>query len=90
MTGTLTLTQKELGQRWGCHARTVRRRAKEFGLKPADYTGNQPLFDPAAVERMEARRKQQLLNRGGYGPGPGIISVKEAKRLAGKKGAVAR
>jgi hypothetical protein len=78
-----TLTQKDLANRWGCGSRTVRRRAKEFGLCPVDYTGKVPLFEPADVERMEARRKAALLNRGGYGPGPSsIITIKQAKRLA--------
>lgn len=80
------LTQKDLQHRWGVGYRTVIRRRKAYGLAPCDYTGNQPVFEPGAVERMEERRKRALLTQGGTSGGPRIISVKEAKRLAGRGG----
>ena len=91
---SLHLTKKELAFRWQCSTRTVERAVRTFGLNPIDFIGHQPVFEISAVERMETRRKEARAKLLGYElspalplPEPQIITVKEAKRRAGKGGA---
>jgi hypothetical protein len=82
------LTKKELAVRWSCSTRTVERDVKRFGLVPADFIGHQPVFETAAIERMELRRKEHRMRQGGYAvPDTKIITVREAKRRAKGKAA---
>ena len=79
------LTQKELAFRWHCSLRTVRREIRRWKLWPVDFIGATPVFEQADVERMEARRKDArtaVMFRGHQGER--LLTVKEAKRLAGK------
>ena len=75
-----------LCQRWGVGKRQAERIIKQFNLCPVSYTGTQPVFTPGAVASMEARRTRHLLSKAGFAKPStgGIISVKEAKRLAGR------
>lgn len=79
------LSKKELAARWDCSTRTVERDVKRFGLIPCDFTGRQPVFEETAVARMEERRRLHKLETNGHGPA-GIVTVKTAKKLAGKRG----
>lgn len=88
MKSLLHFTQKELAARWGCTVRTVQRDVRRFNLTPADYIGLQPIFNETAVERLERERLRQRLERGGFRPKTDKnLTVKEAKALAGKRGA---
>ena len=70
--------------------RSVERTRAKYGLKPCGFFGRQPEFTVADVERMESKRNEDRhamterlargLNR------PGVLSVKQAKALAGRKG----
>lgn len=79
-----TLTKKDLASRWGVTVRSVERTRKRFGLCPCGFFGRQPEFTVKDVERLEEKRKAEriaMLN------GDAIITIKEAKRRAGKRGA---
>jgi hypothetical protein len=60
------LTKKELAFKWGVSIKTVQRDIKRFKLKPAYFTGIQPLFAPGDVEAMEARRLRHRMKQGHY------------------------
>ena len=80
------LAKKDLAVRWDCSVRTVEREVKKYGLIPADFIGQQPVWDEASVARMEERRKAAKMAKAGY-PVDKIISTKEAKRIAGRRAA---
>mgnify|MGYP003393458486 CR=1 FL=1 len=82
------LTKKDLASRWGVTVRSVERTRKRFGLQPCGFFGRQPEFTVAAVEALEAtRNKERIAMLAGNGNGHEIITVNEAKRRAGKRGA---
>jgi hypothetical protein len=84
-TPTLYLTKKELAARWQCSTRTVERAVRQFGLLPDDFIGHQPVFHPAAVARMEARRREHRAKTAGYNLDNGkIVTPAEARRAAGR------
>jgi hypothetical protein len=80
------LSKKELAARWQCSLRTVERDVRRFGLTPDAFTGRQPVFAPEAVERMESRRTKHKakMAEARYRPEAAILTVKEAKRQAGR------
>ncbi len=83
------LTKLDLASRWGHDGialtiRQVERIIRKFNLAPCDFHGRQPEFHPADVAGMEERRKRQRLDAS---QPAGVITVKEAKRRAGKGGA---
>lgn len=86
------LTKKDLAQRWGISVRSVERRRAAYGLKPCGFFGRNPKFDLGTVEKMEralAKDRALLGERlaaGQFGYGD-VVTVKQAKRLAGKRGA---
>ena len=86
-----TLTQEDLMSRFGVLSpRSVQRIRKEFGLLPAKFQGfKTPLFAIADVERVEKLRQQKQFARlAGHaagaiaGAGPGIFTIRQAKRQA--------
>lgn len=88
------LTRRDLAERLGgVSNKTVVRFERQFGLEAVSYIGLEPVFDPADVLKAEARRiahRRRTLARMAAG-GPrrsdvSIISIKEAKRRAGKGG----
>lgn len=82
-----THTQKELMARWHCSLRTVQREIRRWGLPAADYIGMQPIFTTADVQGLEERRKAGRDAQRGFTPARSrILTVREAKRLAGRKG----
>ncbi len=82
---TQTLTKKELATRWGCSVRTVERAVRQFPVTPVAFIGHQPVFDLPSILNMEERRTRYRLEKAGYAtPDTQIITVKEAKRRAGK------
>jgi hypothetical protein len=86
---TNLLTQKELAGRWGVCLRSVQRRVREFDLRPVEFTGNMPVFAEPDVIKLERERLKARMVAMGFspeGPDRGIISVAEAKALAGKGG----
>jgi methionyl-tRNA formyltransferase len=78
------LTKKDLAARWNRTTRTVERMVKAHPLIPAQFIGNQPVWNLADVIKMEAERTEKRLAALGYkSPTNGkILTVKEAKRLA--------
>jgi hypothetical protein len=78
------LTKKDLASRWKVSVRSVERTIKRFNLMPIDWFGRQPEFHPADVMGMEERRRRERIER--LQPLQ-IVTVKEAKRRAGKGGA---
>jgi len=82
-----TLTLKDLGERWGQSPRSVQRDVRRWKLPPSKFKGLQPFFNEADVEEMERRRlRVRAQDAGLYLPKQRIITVAEAKRLAGKTG----
>lgn len=86
------LTRRDLAERLGgVSQKTVVRFERQFGLAAVSYIGLEPVFDPADVQKAEARRiahRRRVLARMAAG-GPrrqdvAVISVKEAKRRAGR------
>lgn len=80
------MTKVDLAERWKVSIRSVERLCKRYGLTPCDWHGRQPEFHPADVAGMEERRKSQRLEARGYMTPQRVITVKEAKRRAGKRG----
>ncbi len=84
------LTAKELQTRWGLSSRSLYRVRDEFKMKPADYYGLNPLFSIGDIERVEKERAKRRLKNLRNRPqctgkrAKGILTVKEAKRAAGK------
>lgn len=88
MKETNHLSKKELSERWQVSIRSVERVVRRFGLVASEFFGRQPAFAIADVERMEKRRKrerQATLARLAHSNG--VVTVRQAKRLAGKRGA---
>jgi hypothetical protein len=56
-----TLTKKDLAKRWNCCFKTVERRVRSLQLIPVSFTGNQPLWDEAALEKAESNEKLRRL-----------------------------
>lgn len=87
-----TLTRKELAARWGnCSHKTIRRAELKHGLAAVNFVGNQPVYTLAAVEACEKRRLEHMKENLGKAAAPApaatkVITVKEAKRRAGKRG----
>lgn len=82
-----TLTVTDLAARWKTSRRTAQRDVLLFRLNPVDVRGKTALFNEAAVVDMENRRRNERLKSLGYKvPSSRIITVAEAKRLAGKTG----
>jgi hypothetical protein len=66
----------------------VERTRKRYGLRACGYFGRQPEFTLKDVEQLEAKRNAERdAMLAGNGNGHAIITVKEAKRRAGKRGA---
>jgi transcriptional antiterminator len=79
-----TLTQTDLSARWDCSIRTVKRDIKRFALNPVEIKGRLQLFAEADVEQMERKRTSERLAQNGYKAASGIVTVKQAKKLAGR------
>lgn len=77
-------TKIQLAEKWDCSVKTVERDIRRWGLVPSDIKGRLQLFDEKDVAYMEERRRIERLTQNGYQPRASIISVKQAKRLAGK------
>jgi hypothetical protein len=82
-------TQKDLMERWGFNnIRAVQRAREQYGLKPADFWGINPLFTPKEVEAMEKRRRERIaaeLERRARNCRK-LLGLKQARRIAGKRG----
>ena len=79
------LSKKDLADRWKVSVRSVERTIRRYNLIPIDWFGRQPEFHPADVGRIESIRKDERMMR--YLGNGEIITVKEAKKRAGKGGA---
>jgi len=55
------LCQKEICSLWGIALNTLRKERRRWSLKPVEFDGLMPLFDPKDVERADALRKQTRL-----------------------------
>lgn len=81
----MNLTQIQHAERLGISTRQFRRRVVKFGLEPVDTNGPEPLYDVADVDDMERARKAQELGKFKSGKGQKVLTVREAKRRAGKQ-----
>jgi hypothetical protein len=55
------LCQKEICDLWGIALRTLHKERKRWGLRPVEFDGLMPLFDPQDVERADERRRKTRL-----------------------------
>ena len=70
-------TKKEIAADWECSLRTVQRAAAKYAIRPVAFIGNQPVWPPAAVAELNARRLADKLAQLGQPP------PKNGKKAAG-------
>lgn len=80
------LCKKDLTRRWNCSPRTVDREVRRYNLVPADFKGIMPIYDLNDVVKLEMQRREKGLARTGYVTSQKIITVKQAKAYARKRG----
>jgi hypothetical protein len=80
-----SLTKHQASAKHKVSVRTIERAIQESFLNPVGFSGKRALYDEAeiakAVQKREAHRIESL-KRSSTG---GIITLKEAKRLAGRR-----
>jgi hypothetical protein len=80
------LTMQEIATVWDCNPVTVRRAVVRFGIRPCGVKKRKPLFSEEQAAALKQLRDQDVLKSLGYDIAQKIITVKQAKAGARKRG----